>query len=113
MQWATRRNGTWHEFMSTELALIDDSGVYIIWIDRRRVVYVGQGDVAERLQEHRDDPRFAKLDRWSMCATWASVSPSQRDGVEKFLASTLNPVIGEQWPSATPIQVNLPWNAPA
>lgn len=31
------------------------------------------------------------------------------EGVEKYLANTLNPVVGERFPERTPIEVNLPW----
>jgi len=31
------------------------------------------------------------------------------EGVEKYLADTLSPVVGERFPDRTPIKVNLPW----
>ena len=40
--------------------------------------------------------------------TWASISESERKGVEKHLANTLDPIRGEH-DDILPIPVNLPW----
>lgn len=48
--------------------------------------------------------------------TWARIHPSERDGVERYLAETLRPLVGTRHPNAAPIYVveppipvNLPW----
>lgn len=89
-------------------------GCYIIWHGgpTPRVVRVGQGDVADRLAAHSHDPvitKYAPLG--GLYTTWAAVSLSYRDGVERFLADRLNPLVGDRHPAVIPIPVNLPWAA--
>jgi hypothetical protein len=65
-------------------------GVYIIWHEGApsRVVYVGQGDIAERLACHRGEEDilcYAKFG--TLRVTWAPLPESQRDGIEAYLAA--------------------------
>ena len=98
----------WCSFVNLDLDNLDVSGVYIVWLGKS-VVYVGQGDVAARLAEHRVDDRFLEYDTSGMLVTWASVPSAQQDGVERYLADTWPPLIGKVWPNAVPITVNSPW----
>lgn len=104
-----RGAGVWCDFANLNLASLDntDVGVYIIWrAADGRVVYVGQGDVAARIREHRLDPSiytFAPLN-----VTWASIEPTHRHGVERYLADRLQPLVGVTYPNVLPIYVNTP-----
>lgn len=80
-------------------------GVYIIWNDDNKV-RVGSGIIKDRITEHRDDPKITAYD--DLKVTWAKVNANQMEGVEKYLADELNPVVGERFPERTPISVNLP-----
>jgi len=86
-------------------------GVYIIWhgAPDPRVVYIGQGVIKERLEEHRNDPSFGGFIDRGLFATWASVAVSSRNGVERYLADKWMPILGERRPDANPIEVNSPW----
>lgn len=87
-------------------------GVYVIWRSGQNpaVVRLGQGIVKDRLGKHRVDPAILRQKGdGKLHATWAEVPTYQRDGVEKFLANALNPIVGDAFPQATPIPVNLPW----
>jgi hypothetical protein len=88
-------------------------GVYIIWHEGNpsRVVYVGQGDIADRLADHRGDRRITKYrSNGTLRVTWAAVPmASDRDGIERYLAGTWVPLVGDSWPDVTPIAVNSPW----
>lgn len=86
-------------------------GVYIIWHSGRdpAAVYVGQGDVKARLQDHRSDPAIQRFEPQGLYVTWARVPPLSQDGVEAFLAQKLTPKVGTDHPSAGPIEVNSPW----
>jgi hypothetical protein len=85
-------------------------GVYIIWHggDNGATVRVGQGIIRDRLKAHRDDPQINAYTNLGRFVTWASVSQDYRDGVEAFLAEKLNPMVGERFPTRTPIEVNWP-----
>jgi hypothetical protein len=73
-------------------------------------VYVGQGNVADRVADHRNNAEItAYRGRGSLYVTWAAVSAAQRDGVERYLADKWNPLVGDVHPDAAPIVVNSPW----
>ena len=86
-------------------------GVYVIWHGGQNpaTVYVGQGNVAERLEGHRTDSRILAYSHYGLFVTWARVGQPQMDGVERYLADSLKPKVGEAHPAAMPITVNFPW----
>ena len=86
-------------------------GVYIIWHagPDPATIYVGQGKISERLKEHREKREILEFAYHGLFVTWADVGPNDRDGIESYLAKTLNPKIGTHHPDALAIQVNLPW----
>ena len=90
---------------------INSNGVYIIWHGgiNQRVVYVGQGDVAARITDHRQDNRILYYSQFGLSVTWADVALADRDGVERYLAESLNPLVGDVYPAVAPIAVNAPW----
>lgn len=86
-------------------------GVYIIWHGGKqpRVLYVGQGNIADRLREHRSDNQFLLYFPHGLFATWASIDENSMDGVESFLISKSRPLISTQAPTTGIISVNFPW----
>ena len=114
------------------LPKIVEDGVYILWLTVfgtiRRAAYVGQGYVRSRLAKHVDDPRLKRLEAEYPACEWAvhwghvpvSLPPSLenvgigfmlrrlRDGVERYLADTYHPLVGEVWSDTPPVEVNLP-----
>ena len=87
-------------------------GVYIIWHGGTdpKVVYVGQGNIKERLEKHQSDSRIQGYDNLDLYVTWAAVLEEHRDGVESYLANTWNPIVGVDHPQTSPpIAVNSPW----
>ena len=106
LTWIRCTDNRWCSFANLKLDSIQDFGVYIIWLGQSNI-YVGQGDIAERIQTHRNDERFQQYDVNSMLVTWATTPLHERDGIERYLADTLRPIIGKQWPNVIPIPVNL------
>jgi hypothetical protein len=92
----------------------DTAGVYIIWHEGNpaRVVRVGQGNpIKDRLSAHRNDMQilaYKAIGR--LRVTWASVPYRERDGVEKYLADTWCPLVGDAFPDVDAIAVNSPWS---
>ena len=86
-------------------------GVYIIWHagENPRTAYVGQGMIAQHIRAHQADPRNVPYRYLGLFITWAQVAPSDRDGVERYLADTLRPLIAERHPDVPPTPVNSPW----
>ena len=100
----------WCDFKKLNLdsdSFKDKKGVYIIWSSGSSVVRVGSGVIKDRIADHRDDKQITAYKNLSV--TWAKVNANQMQGVEKFLADTYNPKVGERFPDKTPISVNLPW----
>ncbi len=95
-------------------SITDTAGVYIIWHEGNpgQVVRVGQGDFKSRLSAHRNDTKVtAYAKHGKLKVTWASVPAHQRDQVERYLADTWNPLVGDAFPDATPLEVNSPFAA--
>ena len=86
-------------------------GVYIIWHGGQNpaTVYVGQGDIAERIAAHRQEPDILRFLSLGLFVTWARVAAPNRNGIERFLANTLSPKVAFRFPQAVPTAVNLPW----
>lgn len=93
-------------------------GVYVIWHGGTdpKVVYVGQGNIKERLSEHRRDPRIQSFDYLDLYVTWAAVPEEYRDAIELYLANSWAPRVGKHQPEVPPMKVapppmkvNSPW----
>ncbi len=115
LNWIKCEGGRWCPCLTVNLGnthFTDLSGVYVIWHGGSdpATVYVGSGDIAERIRDHRTDRRILQYSHFGLFVTWARVPPSKQPGVERFLADSLNPKVGERHPQAAPISVNFPWN---
>lgn len=112
LTWIKCEGNAWCSFERLNLDSIGNTaGVYIIWHDSEtpRCVRVGQGDIKDRLSEHRNNPRITQYcSEGGLFVTWAAVPASQHDSVEAFLANECKPLVGERFPERTLIAVNLP-----
>ena len=114
LKWGTCGDDShWCSLENLNLPLKNDpAGVYIIWHegDLGRVVRIGQGDISDRIEKHRDDSAITRYSKQgTLRVTWATVRKSQRDGVERYLADQWNPLVGDAFPNVDPIAVNSPW----
>lgn len=114
LEWVKCEGNKWCPFLTVNLVhqhFVDLGGVYIIWYGGQTpwTVYVGQGEVAERLAAHRSDPQILQYSNLGLFVTWAKVDARYRDGVELFLGQQLRPKVAVRFPQAAPIAVNLPW----
>jgi hypothetical protein len=114
LNWNKCEGDAWCPFLTVNLQhphFQNLEGVYIIWHGgpNPATVYVGQGNIAERLRCHRTEPNILQYSSLGLFVTWASVSAPSRDGIERYLADTLKPKEGVLHPYSAPIGVNLPW----
>jgi hypothetical protein len=112
--WIKSTKNEWLRFEAFNLgSCTTDPGVYVIWHSGQPpwTVRVGQGDVADRIGKHRIDSEILAYRAHGLFVTWASVPALYLDGVERFLADQLRPLVGERHPNVVPIPVNLPWAA--
>lgn len=114
LNWTKCQGDVWCSLNSVNLSHSHFNGmhgVYIIWHggEHSSVVYIGQGDIARRLSSHRSDTRIQSYSSLGLYVTWASVSPANCDGVERFLANKWQPKVGSAHPNVVPIEVNSPW----
>ena len=108
-RWAKPENG-WHDLNSVELEDAKVYGVYVIWHegDPGRVVCVGQGNIRDRLKFHRRNAEVKKFAKHgTLRVMWAAVEVHLVDGVERYLADHLKPLVADVRRDATPIVVNL------
>ncbi len=113
LQWIKCDGDQWCSLMNVNLAhphfnALD--GVYIIWHGGQRphTVYVGQGQIANRLAAHRQEPAILLYSHLGLFVTWARCGV-ERSGVERYLANVLHPLVTQRVPELAPIQANLPW----
>ena len=114
LEWIKSTSGTWLPLNTVVLDSVTAAGVYIIWYQGKqgqagKVVYVGQGDIASRLRSHRQNSRIQAYAAHGLLVSWASVDARYRDGVERYLADTWKPLVGEAHPVTSPIAVKAPW----
>ena len=113
LEWMKCGNGAnWCPLETVTLANVDTFGVYLIWHEGNpgRVVRIGQGDIADRLGCHKTDREvLAYAARGTLRVTWASVPARLADGVERYLAESWKPLVGDRFPMAMPVAVNSPF----
>ena len=112
LQWIKCYEGkVWCPLKTVDLSKVTATGVYVIWHggDPPNIVRVGQGKITDRLEDHRADQEIIVFKQFGeLSVTWASVPAAQRDGVEHYLGDQYHPLIGDVFPAADPIEVNLP-----
>ena len=99
-----------------ETVVLDDvntEGVYIIWHNiSAKVIYVGQGNIRERLLAHRRDSKIlAHRGDGLLLVTWTPIPDLQdRLGIERFLTRKYTPLNSSQFSFETTqgIAVNGP-----
>ena len=116
LQWIKCQGDVWGKLNTVNLGhkhFDSMSGIYIIWHggSTPATVRVGQGNIRERLAQHRKDSEVQKYEPEGLYVTWASVSNQFCDGVESYLAWKLQPKVGKRYPNPVTGQiiVNLPW----
>lgn len=113
LNWQKCKGDVWCGLLTVDLQhshFDNREGVYIIWHGGQnpRTVRVGQGDIRDRLGAHRRDDAVLAYKEHGLYATWADVPKASQDGVERYLAEQLTPMVGQIFPEAEAIQVNLP-----
>lgn len=111
LQWVKCEDEAWCSLEHVDLANVWDVGVYVIWHSGPppNIVRVGQGDIASRLQAHRNDQAILNFRAFGeLLVTWAAAPPDQVDGIERYLVGYYRPLIADRYPDVRAIAVNLP-----
>jgi len=112
VSWVKCQGDVWCSLERVDLSGVNTTGVYIIWHGgpKPRVVYVGQGNVADRLRTHRNDQSILRhRQNGDLYVTLAAVASNEMDGVERYLFDHWTPLEGVARPNVRPIAVNSPW----
>ena len=114
VNWIKCSGAQWCDLLNLNLAHTHFDGLQGIYIIQHgapnpHVVYVGQGDIRERLTEHRANPKILAYKDLGLFVTWAKVDAQYRGGVERYLAEQWNPKIGENYPNVPSVEINSPW----
>jgi hypothetical protein len=108
------KDGHYCGLETLNLDTVTETGVYIIWHTGNpgRVVRIGQGKVADRIAAHRKDAQIlAYKKHGELRVTWAALPSHQIGPVERYLANTWPPLIGDAFPDVAPLAVNSPFAA--
>lgn len=101
----------------SSLILLNASGVYIIWYEQfggiiKQAVYVGQGNIDQRLSAHRNDLNIIQhsINHGKLYVAYA-IEPSLNEqlGIENYLHDSLNPLESNKSSNQPSIPVQLPW----
>ncbi len=113
LTWIKSVNNSWLGLDFPNLSDITTTGVYVIWHGGQtpRTVRVGQGIIRDRLSAHKRDAAVLRYQPHGLWVTWAAVPAHQMDGVERYLANLLSPLVGDAFPNVTPLAVNSPFAA--
>lgn len=118
LDWGDPASGVWRP-LSTDFSDIGGTGVYIVRQTTGATVIVGQGDINDCLSALQRDARVLchQSPGSPLLATWAIVQglkqtkmlySAQLDGIQRYLAETLKPLVGGSYPDVAPVPVPLP-----
>jgi hypothetical protein len=104
------KTGSWWYLPNAANCAPASQGVYIIWRGGdRRVVRVGQGNIASRLSDHNRDSSILMHGQSELLfATWSPLQSWLCDGAERYLADHYQPLVGDRFPDCSPIMIRLP-----
>lgn len=108
--WGKSGSGSYYKLVGTDFSALKIPGVYFIF-GGGKSVKIGQSiDLASRLSTHQKDASILGHAKQlgDLYVTWARVSQSSLDGVERFLAESYRPLIGDRFPDVLPMTANLP-----
>ena len=117
LDWGGPGSNVWHP-LNTDFSDVGGTGVYIVRQTTGKTVIVGQGAIRDRLSALQRDGKVLCYDNPGspLLATWAVIQglkqtkmlyATQLDGIERYLAETLNPLIGDSHPDVAPVPVPL------
>ena len=118
LDWGDPAGDVWRP-LSTDFSDIGGTGVFIVRQADGPAVIVGQGEIKDRLSTLQRNRRVLGYDSPGspLLATWGIVQgmiqtrmlySAQLDGIERYLAETLQPLIGKSYPDVAPVPVPLP-----
>ena len=111
VDWVKCDGGVFCGLETVDLSGVAATGVYVIWHNpSRRVVYVGEGRIADRLRYHRSDPQvLGHRGSGTLLVTWAAVQDDDaRLGIERYLGELWSPLVSRQFRQVPRVEVNLP-----
>ncbi len=114
LDWLYQNNNDYYRLNSVDLShehFDELEGIYIIWCEIDGViqtVYIGQGEIRNRLYVHRNDVRIQHYAPYTLYVAWAKASKEDLDGIEKYLQDLLEPLVKEREIEADPIPVIRP-----
>lgn len=110
-QWKKTDLGDWLPLRSAVLPVGSIGGVYVVRHGGKSpaVLRVGQGKIAEKILEERQDRAILMYEQFGpLSFTWAAIGERERGGVVRYLIGQLHPIIAPTQPLLLAVPVNLP-----
>ena len=115
LDWGDPAGDVWRP-LRTDFSDVGGTGIYIVRQTTGATVVVGQGVIKDRLSALQKDGRVFVYDSPGspLLATWATIEGLQQtrmlyaiqlDGIERYLAETLKPLIVQRHPDVPPVPV--------
>src|SRR5271154_5467487 len=107
--WNKARGDVWAELHAVDLEsphFNGMQGVYVVWHGGKtpETVRVGQGDIRQAILSLRADQQVQAFKPEKLYVTWAKVDKIMRDGVERFIAESLQPLVKTAAPASPPVE---------
>lgn len=118
LKWVKSLDNNWLDLKRLDLARMVKNpsrpwGVYIIWHGGTapRIVRIGKGDIAVRLNAHRNNPIIMRYEKnGPLMVTWAVLRDSLRQAaIEKYLNGQFPPLVRDQLTDKPPEQIRSPF----
>ena len=118
LDWGDRASDVWRP-LNADFSDVGGTGVYIVRQTTGPAVVVGQGVIKDRLSALQKDGRVLCYNSPGspLLATWAIIQglkhtrmlyATQLDGIERYLAESLKPLIRARFRDVAPVPVPLP-----
>lgn len=113
------QNNDWFDLLRLNLDapyFYGKRGVYVIWYTSpaaAKVIRVGSGNIAERLKAHRANNEIIRYSAYGQLkVAWiivdnVTVFEKEILGIEAYLAKAYSPLVGDNFPNALLVPVNL------
>jgi len=117
LDWIRSTQGEWCSLFELDLSaehFNDLSGVFMIWHagERPETILIGSGNIRERLQGLKNDPRMYAHQRHGLFVTWAIAPAYRQPGMVAHLSRMLRPLMDESVSGQKPLEVSLPHDEP-
>jgi hypothetical protein len=114
VRWTRCAERQWCELAKVNVAAVQSSGTFVVWLggERPRTVRVGYGPIALSVRAQRHDARVLGYRKHgTLYVTWAVLPDYESKAATIYLTRMMRPLLADPLPEVGEIEVNLPWTS--